>query len=108
MRSFTTLPVFNVEAGSNSRNQHSSSATGLCSTPRGTTMNSPSSTHSWTVAELHPEAAFHDQEQFVFIVMMMEHEFTFQLIELHMLSVELGSNVGLPVSQRFSRIFRRC
>src|SRR5215471_16685316 len=46
VRSLTTFPVFRVEAGSNNRNQHSSSATGLCSTPRGTTMNSPSSTHS--------------------------------------------------------------
>lgn len=46
VRSLTTLPVFRVEAGSNSRNQHSSSATGLCSTPRGTTTNSPSSIHS--------------------------------------------------------------
>src|SRR5215469_9256680 len=47
VRSFTTLPVFTVVSGSNSSSQHSSSATGLCSTPRGTTMNSPSSIHSW-------------------------------------------------------------
>ena len=40
--SFSTFPVFSVDAGSKSRIQRSSSATGLCSTPRGTTMNSPS------------------------------------------------------------------
>src|SRR5271169_2715733 len=47
VRSFTRLPVFRVPAGSNRRSQHSSSATGRCSTPCGTTMNSPSSIHSW-------------------------------------------------------------
>ena len=47
VNSFSTLPVFSVEAGSNSTIQHSSSDTGRCSTPRGTTMNSPSSIHSW-------------------------------------------------------------
>src|SRR5208282_1666433 len=46
VRSLTTLPVLSVDVGSKSRNQHSSSATGLCSTPRGTTTNSPSSIHS--------------------------------------------------------------
>jgi hypothetical protein len=28
---------------------------------------------------------------------MMKYEFTLELVELHMLSVELGGNVGLPV-----------
>ena len=39
VRSLTTFPVFSVEAGSNKRIQHSSSATGRCSTPRGTVIS---------------------------------------------------------------------
>jgi len=50
-----------------------------------------------TVAELHPEPAFHDEKQFVFVIVMVENELTFDLIKLHMLSVEFGGNVGLPV-----------
>src|SRR5262245_28339515 len=46
VRSFCTLPVFSVEAGSNSRTCASSSATGRCSTPRGTIRNSPSSSQT--------------------------------------------------------------
>src|SRR5580658_6022075 len=34
VRSFSTLPVFSVVAGSNKITQHSFSATGRCSTPR--------------------------------------------------------------------------
>src|SRR5215210_4175924 len=44
--SFRTLPVFSVEAGSKSITCTSSSATGRCSTPRGTTIISPSSNHT--------------------------------------------------------------
>src|SRR4029077_7977747 len=47
VNSFSTWPVFSVVAGSNRTTQHSSSPTGRCSTPRGTTINSPSSIHSW-------------------------------------------------------------
>jgi hypothetical protein len=50
-----------------------------------------------TVAELHPEPALHDQKQFVFMIVMVEDEFSFDLVQLYMLSVELGGNVGLPV-----------
>src|SRR4051794_36367946 len=34
------------------------------------------------VAELHAKAAFDDQEQFVFVLVVMEHEFALQFIEL--------------------------
>ena len=49
------------------------------------------------VAELHPKAAFDHQEQFVFVFVVMKHEFPLQLIELQMLAVELSRDVGLPV-----------
>src|ERR1700722_7403214 len=51
VRSLTTLPVLSVEAGSKSMIQTSSSATGRCSTSRGTMMNSPCSIHSWRSRE---------------------------------------------------------
>src|SRR5262249_16002716 len=46
VRSFCTLPVLRVEAGSNRRTWTSSSATGRCSTPRGTMRNSPASSQT--------------------------------------------------------------
>jgi hypothetical protein len=49
------------------------------------------------VAELHAKTSFDDQEQFVFVFVVMEHEFPLQFIELQMLPVELGSDVGFPV-----------
>src|SRR5688572_13061567 len=41
VRSLTTLPVLSVPAGSKSKTSTSSSATGRCSMPRGTTIISP-------------------------------------------------------------------
>ena len=43
VRSLRTLPVLRVDVGSSNNTWTSRSATGLCSTPRGTTKNSPSS-----------------------------------------------------------------
>src|ERR1700686_5680673 len=49
------------------------------------------------VAEVHAEAALDDEEHLVFVLVMMENELAFQLIELHVLAVEFGGDVGLPV-----------
>ena len=52
VRSFWRLPVFSVLRGSKSSTCVSASATGRCSTPRGTMMNSPGSTiASWFSAQ---------------------------------------------------------
>src|SRR5271166_3184340 len=48
------------------------------------------------VTKLHTEAAFHHQEHFVLIFMMMKDEFAFELVELDILAIELGGDVGLP------------
>src|ERR1051326_26577 len=49
------------------------------------------------VAEFHAEASFDDEKQFVFVLVMVEDEFSFELVELDLLAVEFGGNVGLPV-----------
>jgi antitoxin VapB len=49
------------------------------------------------LAELHAEAAFHDQEHFVFVLVMMKHELALQFVELHVLAIQFGGDVGLPV-----------
>ena len=49
------------------------------------------------VAEFHAEAALHDEKQFVFVLVMVEDELAFKLVELDLLSVEFGGDVGLPV-----------
>src|SRR5580700_3781254 len=50
-----------------------------------------------TLAKLHAEASFDHQEQFVFVVVMMKDEFSFQFVELKVLSVEFGTDVWLPI-----------
>jgi hypothetical protein len=57
------------------------------------------------VAEFHAEAPFDDKEKLVLMVMMMEDEFAFNLVELHHLAVELGADVGLPVFGDFGEFF---
>ena len=60
-------------------------------------MNSPSSIHSWRSPEFHAEAAFDHEKHFVFVLVVMEDKFAFEFVELDMLSVEFGGDVGLPV-----------
>ena len=42
------------------------------------------------VEEIHAQAPFHDQEQFIFIVVMVKNELAVQLHELDMLSIEFS------------------
>ncbi len=56
------------------------------------------------VAEFHAEAAFDDQEHFVFVIVMVEDERAVELDELHVLSVEFGGDAGLVVVVNFSEL----
>jgi len=58
-----------------------------------------------TVAKFHPEAAFHDQKHFVLIFVMVKDELALELVELHMLSVELGADVGFQLFSDFREFF---
>src|SRR5260370_42462656 len=49
------------------------------------------------VAEVHSETSFDYEAHFIFLFVMMEHELRFEFIELHILAVEFGGDVGLPV-----------
>jgi hypothetical protein len=49
------------------------------------------------VAELHPESSLHDEEYFVFVVVVLPDELALKFVQLYVLSVELSSDVGLPV-----------
>jgi hypothetical protein len=49
------------------------------------------------VEKFHAEPSLHHKEHLVFVLMMMKHELAFQFVELHMLPVQLGGDVGLPV-----------
>ena len=57
------------------------------------------------VEEFHPEAAFYDEEHFIFVVMMMKDKLPLQLVKLHRLAVEFGSDVGLPVFRDLGEFF---
>jgi len=50
-----------------------------------------------TVTKFHAETAFDDQEHFIFMLVMVEDEFALQLVELDVLAVKFGGDVGLPV-----------
>jgi hypothetical protein len=50
-----------------------------------------------TLAKLHAEAAFDYKEEFVFVLVMVKDEFAFEFVELDVLAVEFGGDVGLPV-----------
>jgi hypothetical protein len=49
------------------------------------------------IAKFHAETAFDHQEHFVFVLVMMKDKFAFELVELYILAIELGGDVGLPV-----------
>jgi hypothetical protein len=57
-----------------------------------------------SVAKFHAESAFDDHKHLVFIFVMVEDEFAFKLIELDLLSVEFGHDVGLPVFAYLSEL----
>jgi hypothetical protein len=57
-----------------------------------------------TVTKLHPEAAFDHQEHFILVFMVVEDEFTLDLVELDILAVEFGGDVGLPVFGDFGEL----
>jgi len=47
------------------------------------------------VPRVHAKAALHDQEHFIFMIMMMPDEWTIEFYQLNHLSVEFGRNVRL-------------
>jgi hypothetical protein len=49
------------------------------------------------LAVVHAEAAFDDEEEFVLMLVVVEDELAFDLVEFNGLAVELGGDVGLPV-----------
>src|SRR5690348_17119510 len=57
-----------------------------------------------TIAKLHAEAAFHDKKHLVFVIVMMEDEFSFDFVELHHLAVEFGGDIGLPEFSDFREL----
>ena len=57
------------------------------------------------VAVFHTKAAFDDEEQFVFMFVMMEDEFALDLVEFDVLAVEFGRDVGLPVFRDLGEFF---
>jgi hypothetical protein len=57
------------------------------------------------IAVMHAEAAFDDEKQFVFMLVVVEDELTFDFVELDGLTVEFGCDVGLPVFGNLGEFF---
>ena len=96
VRSFATLPVLRVEAGSNSRTSASSSATGRCSTPRGDDELAGRDLRL-AVRQLHPKRAADDEEQRIGVIVMMPDELALEPGKLDLLAVQLTHETGTPV-----------
>jgi hypothetical protein len=71
---------------------------------RGTTMNSPSSSHTCRVAKFHTEAALHHKKHLVLVLVMMPDKLAFEFIELDQLTIEFTSDVRLPVLRNLSKL----
>ena len=50
-----------------------------------------------SVPELHAEAALHDEEKLILVVVVVPDERPLELDELHLLAVQLGDDLGLPL-----------
>jgi len=57
-----------------------------------------------TVAKLHSKTSLNHKEQFIFVFVMMKYEFALDLVELDLLSVELGNDIGLPIFGNFREL----
>src|ERR1700678_2563644 len=57
------------------------------------------------VEELHAESAFHHEEHFIFIVVMMKNKLALGLHQLYHLSVELARDVRLVVFRNLGKLF---
>src|SRR5437879_7139130 len=52
---------------------------------------------TFTIAEFHAERAFHDEKEFVFTVVMMPEEFSFELDCFHQAIIDFTNDAGLVV-----------
>src|SRR5580704_13726263 len=95
--SLVTFPVLSVDFGSIKTMCTSSSATGQCSTPRGTMTNSPSRTTASRSRNFMRNVPFHDEEQLVFVLVMMPDKFAFLLYCFHVAVVYLANHPGVAV-----------
>src|SRR5688572_31951033 len=50
------------------------------------------------IAELHREAALHDEKQFILMLVVVPHEFALELHQLHVLTVQLSDDLRAPMS----------
>jgi len=57
------------------------------------------------VAIFHAETALNDEEQLVFVIVVVEDELSLDFVEFHALTVEFGSDVGLPVFGDLGELF---
>src|SRR4029077_16131090 len=56
------------------------------------------------VAKLHAEAALDHKEHFIFILMMVKHELTEDLVQLDVLPVQFSYDVRLPVLRNLPKL----
>ena len=49
------------------------------------------------LAEFDAKPSLDHKEHFVFVLVVMPDEFTFQLVKFHQLAIEFARDVGLPV-----------
>jgi hypothetical protein len=60
---------------------------------------------SLAMAKLHAESAFRDQEQFVFLIVMMPDKFSFDLYGFDVRVVELPDDARMPIVREAAEFF---
>jgi hypothetical protein len=53
--------------------------------------------HTLTIAEFHAERAFHDEKEFVFVIVMVPEKFSFEFNSFHQAIIDFADDAGLVV-----------
>jgi hypothetical protein len=59
------------------------------------------------ISEMHVEAPVQNEEELVFVLVLMPNEFALELDELHVLAVQLTDDLRIPVSVESRELFAK-
>jgi hypothetical protein len=97
VRSFCTLPVFSIEAGSNRKDVRLLVGDRMVFDPTGDDQELALFQPDVPIPKLNAKSAFDDEEEFVLVVVVAPDERPVKLDQLHLLSVPLADDLRLPL-----------
>ena len=97
MCSSTTFPVFSVDARLEQQDMNLVVGDRSMFDATGHDQQLPFFQPDLPVTEIHPESPLHDQEQLVFIFMVMPDELALKLDQFDLLTIQFANDLGIPV-----------